>query len=119
MASLLRWGVRESSVPNVNRDTRFHLQLNIDIGDFMKLAVFVTGIFLMAAGMVQAASFGEGYANRLRESRNARNSGEWIYLNQPSEYQGPGRLVECRKVSTYQGGPKNGMWRTYYVCRAE
>lgn len=64
-----------------------------------------------------AANFGEGYSARLRESRDARrDSAEWIYLNHPSQYRGPGYLAECKKVSTYQGGPK-GLWRTYYICR--
>lgn len=82
----------------------------------------VSGIFfavtmLATSAVAFAGCFGEGYNNRLNESRNlGDSSGQWVYLNSPSEYQGPGRLTGCQKVSTYQGGPK-GSWRTYYVCR--
>ena len=72
---------------------------------------------LVSATSAMAANFGEGYNERLRESRrNNGSSAQWVYLNHPSEYQGPGYLAECEKVSTYSGGPK-GSWRTYFVCR--
>jgi hypothetical protein len=80
-------------------------------------ALLVSTMFISTATAF-AGGFGEGYYNGLRDSRTGQGqSAEWVYLNQPSDYQGPGRLAECQKVSTYQGGPKNGMWRTYFVCR--
>lgn len=84
----------------------------------MKLSTMVLVASMAFSATAFAANFGEGYNERLRESRrNHGQSAEWVYLNHPSEYQGPGYLAECQKVSTYSGGPKTGTWRTYFVCR--
>ena len=85
----------------------------------MKFAsILLVAAMCISASSAIAANFGEGYNQRLVESRkNQGQSTQWVYLNRPSDYQGPGYLAECQKVSTYMGGPKSNMWRTYYVCR--
>lgn len=88
------------------------------LGGIMRLRTGIILAALFTSLSASAANFGEGYSDRLRESRRGGvSSGEWVYLNHPSEYQGPGYVAECRKVSTYSGGPKTGTWRVYYVCR--
>lgn len=80
-------------------------------------SVILAAALMMGTVVASAANFGEGYNARLRESREGRSpSDQWVYLNHPSQYRGPGYLAACKKVSTYQGGPR-GMWRTYYICR--
>lgn len=80
----------------------------------MKTFLMFASVFLMS-GHTSAASFGEGYNNRLNESREVEvvEAYETVYVNSPSEL--PGGRWQCQKVSTYQGGPK-GSWRTYYIC---
>lgn len=84
----------------------------------MKLSMMALAASMAFPTVVFAANFGEGYNERLHESRRTPGgSAVWVYLNHPSEYQGSGYLAECQKVSTYSGGPKTGAWRTYFVCR--
>ena len=80
----------------------------------MKAFLLLTSLVLMSGSAV-ASSFGEGYNNRLQESREVEvvKAYETVYVNSPSEL--PAGRWQCEKVSTYQGGPK-GSWRAYYVC---
>jgi hypothetical protein len=84
----------------------------------MKITLMLSAMIVMAiASLASAADFGQGYFNRLREShRGPAFSSEYVYLNAIVDYEGPGRVESCSKVSTYQGGPK-GSWRTYYICK--
>jgi hypothetical protein len=80
--------------------------------------MLLVGLVMMTGSLASAANFGEGYANRVRESReNPISSDDYVYLNSPADYDGPGRISYCKKATTYQGGPKSGMMRTYFVCK--
>lgn len=49
---------------------------------------------------------------------NTRNEwyNEFVYLNSPDEYNGPGYIDACQEERTYTGGSKAGAWRVTYIC---
>lgn len=72
---------------------------------------------LLFSGSYGFSQPGEGYNERLRQSRQVEMvdwNSEGVYVNSPSDL--PAGRWQCQKVSTYQGGPR-GSWRTFYVCR--
>ena len=83
----------------------------------MKIAITLAALILASA--FAFAQPGEGYNERLRQSRDVEMvdwNTESVYVNSTSEL--PAGKWQCQKVSTYQGGSKTGSLRTYYVCRA-
>jgi hypothetical protein len=85
----------------------------------MKVATLIAGLMLLAGNVWAHPQEGEGYRAHLNHSRHVEMvdwEKEGVYVNSPSEL--PAGKWQCQKMTSYQGGPKSGYTKSFYMCRS-